>query len=379
MSSLFKKAEAQSAYLKMGIYGEAGSGKTYTASIIARGLALHIEKNKLPKPPVMFLDTETGASWVQPVFEQAGIEFFVHSTRSFEDLKQAVVETEKAQGILIADSMSHFWEEIRESYLSAKRKRFKNPHARLELPDWNTIKPAWGQFTTLFLNSKCHIILCGRAGNVYEFQENDETHKKEMITAGTRMAAEKGMGYEPNVLVEMTARQVVGARKSKTIVRTATILKDRSTVLDGKQFDNPKFENFLPHISRLHLGGTHTGFDQTRTSEALFPTADRSDNSLQRKIVIDEIQSLLVSHFPGQTAAEKKSKVDLVRKHFKAAWTELEEVMPLFDLRVGYDSLHVELEKEPSRYAIKPVEPVNDEIPHMDAPPMPEIIREAAE
>jgi len=95
--------------------------------------------------------------------------------------------------------------------------------------------------------------------------------------------------------------------------------------------------------------------------------------------VIDEIESLLVSHFPSTGAADKKAKVDLIRKHFKAAWTEIELVMPLFDLRVGYDGLHQELEGGPSRYAIKPAEPVNDEIPHMDSPPMPEIVREAAE
>lgn len=377
--SLFTKSEKQTAYLKMGIYGEAGSGKTYTASQVAKGLALHLEKAKIGKPPVMFLDTETGANWVEPIFEQAGIEFMSHGTRAFEDLKLAVVEAEKAGAILIVDSMTHFWEEIREAYLQAKRERLRNPNARLELPDWNIIKPQWGKFTSLYLNSNCHIILCGRAGNVYEFQENDDTHKKEMITIGTRMAAEKGLGYEPNILVEMTARQVSGPRKSKRIVRTATVLKDRSTMLDGRQFDDPKFESFLPHIGRLNLGGKQTGFDESRSSSSLFPKGDRQDNSLQRKIVIDEIQSLLVSHFPGQSAVEKKSKVDLVRKHFKAAWTEIEEVMPLFDLRVGYDSLHVELEKEPSRYAIKPVEPVNDEIPHMDAPPLPEIVREAAE
>lgn len=366
--ALFHKAEATPAYFKMGIYGEAGSGKTYTASMIAQGLALHIAKATKKTPPVMFLDTETGSSWVRPIFEDAGIEFFVANTRSFTDLKQAVVEAEKAGAILIADSMSHFWEEIREAFLKKKKERFGSK-ARLELPDWNIIKPEWGRFTTSFLNSNAHIILCGRAGNVYEFQENEETRKKEMITAGTRMAAEKGMGYEPSLLVEMTSRQELGPRKRKTIVRTATILKDRSTALDGLQFQNPTFKNFLPHIKRLCLGGAHVGFDASRDSTELFPKSDRDDNSTQRAIVLDEIQSLLVSHFPGQTAAEKKSKVDLLRDHFDAAWTEMEKVMPLMDLRVGYDGLYRDLEKKPSRYAERPFSDVDDEIPHMDVVP----------
>lgn len=370
--SLFQKAEAAPAFFKMGIYGEAGSGKTYTASQIAVGLAQHIAKASKKLPPVMFLDTETGSSWVRPLFEEAGIEFLVANTRSFADLKLAVGEAEKAGAILIADSMTHFWEEIREAFLKSKRKR-RGPQAKLELPDWNVIKPEWATFTTAFLNSNAHIILCGRAGNVYEFQENEDNGRKEMIQAGTRMAAEKGMGYEPNLLVEMTSKQDFGPRKKKTIVRTATVLKDRSTTLDGLQFQNPTFKNFMPHIKRLNIGGEHTGFDASRGSSTLFPQSDREDNSRQRRIVIDEIQSLLVLHHPSTAAGDKQAKVALLRKHFSAAWTEIEEVMPLLTLRAGYDSLHRALEGEPSRYAEKPLADVDDEIPHLD------VIPEAAE
>jgi hypothetical protein len=139
--SLFKKAESTTAYLKMGIYGDCASGKSYTASLVARGLGLLIGKNGQP-PPVMFLDTETGATWVRPIIEGAGLQFLVESSSAFTDLKQAVTEAEKAKAILIVDSVTHFWEEIRESYLAAKRKRLGNPHASLALPDWNVIKPA---------------------------------------------------------------------------------------------------------------------------------------------------------------------------------------------------------------------------------------------
>lgn len=366
--TLFKKADMQTAYLKMGIYGEAGSGKTFTASVVAKGLALHLEKEGMPKPPVMFIDTETGANWVQPFFAEAGIEFLVASTRSFEDLKQAVIEAEKAQAILIADSMTHFWEEVREAFLQAKRKRLNKKFAKLELPDWNEIKPAWGKFTSLFLNSNCHIILCGRAGNIYEFQENDETRKKEMITSGTRMAAEKGMGYEPSLLVEMTARQVVGNRKAKTIVRTATVLKDRSTLLDGKQFDNPEFKAFLPHIKKLNLGGAHTGFDATRTSSALFPKEDRDDTRYDRDIILEKVGALLEQHGFGGTAKEAKAgRHELMEKHFgTVSKTEIEKKMPLEELRRAFNSLHIALEGAPCSYFPADPEEFADEIPAFD-------------
>jgi hypothetical protein len=365
--ALFAKPDAATAYLKMGIFGEAASGKTFTASQVAKGLALLIGSKAGKTPPVTFLDTETGATWVRSIFDKAGVEFLVYSSRSFADLKQAVAEAEAAGAILIVDSITHFWEEIREAYLAAKRKRLRNEHARIELPDWNIIKTEWARFTSLYLNSKCHIILCGRAGNVYEFQENEETHKKEMITAGTRMAAEKGLGYEPNLLVEMTARQVVGPRnKSKTLVRAATVLKDRSDILDGLVFEDPTFENFLPHIERLNLGGKHSGVDTSRTSEDLFPTEGeaRDIRVARRKVALGDIQDLLVLHIPGQGAADKQRKVALLRKHFNAGWTELEELMSLERLQEGFRKLKAELEP-PSQPPPTP-ECVQDEIPHTE-------------
>jgi len=350
--ALFKKTDSMTAYLKMGIYGEAGSGKSFTASRIAAGLAQYLEAAGYTKPPVMFLDTEAGAGWVKPIFDAANIDFLVAATRSFDDLLAAVKEAEIADAILIVDSQTHICEELREAYLSKKKIRTKNKMARIELPDWNIIKAEFSVFTTSFLNSKCHIILCGRAGNIYEFQEQEEGKRREMITVGTRMAGEKGLAYEPSLLVEMTSRQVGGNQRVKTIQRTATVLKDRSNLIDGDQFENPDFGSFLPHIKALNIGGNHAGFDASRNSEGLFAANDRSDNSLQRNIVLDEIQSLITMHFPGQSAEEKRQKCTLLREHFRAAWTEMEKVMPLHDLREGYDSLHRRLEGAASKYGL---------------------------
>jgi hypothetical protein len=44
----------------------------------------------------------------------------------------------------------------------------------------------------------------------------------------------------------------------------------------------------------------------------------------------------------GSATADKKRQGEINPKHLDAAWTE--EVMPLFDLRAGHDSLHRELE-----------------------------------
>jgi hypothetical protein len=299
----------------------------------------------------------------------------VLKSKSFKDLADAMKEAQEGASVLIIDSITAFWVEFCDTY-----QRVKGRKRGLEFQDWAYLKKEWrAKFTEPFVNSPLHVIICGRSAFEYDHY-TDDAGKKQIEKSGVKMKAEGELGYEPSLLVFMEREQDLENHK---VIHVGHVYKDRRTdkkTLDGKSFNNPKFKDFLPHIEFLNLGGQHLGVDTSRNSSAIIETQEgRDQNSLQRKIVIDEIESLLVSHFPSTGAADKKSKVDLIRKHFKAAWTEIEQVMPLFDLRVGYDSLHMELEKEPSRYAIKPIEPINDEIPHMDAPPMPEIVREAAE
>ena len=90
--------------------------------------------------------------------------------------------------------------------------------------------------------------------------------------------------------------------------------------------------------------------------------------------MIDEINDLLMRHnASGTAAAERKRRSDLMQSHFgTVSKTMIEETMPLFDLRTGYESLHQELEGKPSRYARgavsgrpkpTPAEELQDEIP----------------
>jgi hypothetical protein len=373
--SLFKKASMQTAYLKMSLYGGAGSGKTYTSSQIAIGLAQHIEKATKTRPPVMFLDTEAGSDWVQPTFDAANVELMVAKTRAFVALKEAVVEAEDAGAILLIDSATHFWKELCNSHLERKRKDKNNPHLKLELPDWNYLKPLWEEFTTQYLNAKVHIIVCGRAGSVYEFHEGDNG-KKEMLEVGTKMAAEKNFAYEPSLLVEMFSDQIKGGGRGKIkkkVVNRALVLKDRGHTLNGKEFFEPKFADFLPHIKRLNIGGDHVGIDD-RTSSKLFPKSERDDKRYDRDILLEELQVLLDTHGLGGTSSEAKVGRPVLLKRFfgTASKTEIEKKIPMNDLLVAFNALHIELEGVPSRYFPSEAEEVEDEIPHLNgkAPPV---------
>jgi hypothetical protein len=353
--ALFKKAEMTSAFLKMGIMGFAGSGKTYTGTLVSTGLVQYMRERNIPyaNKPVYFLDTETGSDWVQPVFAEAGIELFTAKTRAFRDLMSAVAEAEQNGSLLMVDSITHFWTEICDAYVKAKNR------SRLQFEDWAFLKKEWRKFTDRFVNSNLHIILCGRAGYEYDYFTND-AGKKELEKTGIKMKAEGEMGYEPSLLVLMERETDMGAMK---VSRTARILKDRSTRIDGRDFHNPTFKSFLPHIEFLNLGGRQLGVDTERNSEADIPEdAPRDRQAQRRRIVLGDIQDLLVLHIPGMSAADKQRKVQLLRKHFHAGWTEMEEVMPLDDLKAGYITLRDELEPP----AIDPISTLDDSIPALE-------------
>lgn len=359
--SLFKPAENTMAYFKAGFMGEAGSGKTHTASIVMIGLIKFLRERKIEGSdrPIFVLDTEQGSAWIKPLFDEAGIELFVLKTRAFKDLVPALREAEKSASGLFVDSVTHFWEDLQASYMTKKSR------THLEFQDWAVLKRMWREFSDAYVNSNLHCVLCGRLGFEYEQVEN-ERGKKQIEKSGVKMAAEKNLGYEPNILVWMERDLDLA---SKTMARTATVLKDRSRRLDGRQFPNPTFATFLPHIEFLALGGKHESVDPDRNSGDIIPDDDAPTSdikSIRRGIVLDEIEALLVEHYPSQSAEHKKAKADLIKKYFHTtSWTEISKLMPLVDLQAYYDGLHRELTKKPSRYGVQDAEtsgPV-DEIP----------------
>lgn len=374
--SLFKPAENTMAFLKAGVMGEAGSGKTHTATLIAIGLIKYLRKHKLPghDKPAFMLDTENGSSWIKPMFDEAGIPLMVAKTRAFKDLTPAVRSAEKDASILLIDSITHFWQELQDSYLKVLSDRRNRNVTALEFQDWAYIKRQWGQFSDAFVSSNLHCILSGRLGWEYD-QVTNERGKKEIEKSGVKMQAEKGLGYEPNILIWMERNLDI---HDKVVARTATILKDRSRKLDGKQFTDPNFETFLPHIEFMALGGKHETPDVTRTSEDMMPDDDAplSDlKSVHRKIALDEIQALLVEHYPSTGAEDKKAKAALIKEFFHTpSWTLIETLMPLVDLQANFDALHRKLTGKPSRYGVQEPEPQKQASAEADAEHLSDLI-----
>lgn len=327
---LLKPATNQTAYLKVGMLGFEGSGKTYLASLFALGMA---QKTKTMK--VAWFDTEKGSDFHIAKFKAAGIQLDVVKSRSFKDLLDTIKEAEKAgYAFLIVDSITHVWRDLVDSWLRKKGRSF------LTMKDWGVLKSEWAQYTDLYVNSKLSIAMLGRAGHEYD-QDEDEDGNTEIKKAGTKMKVETETGFEPDLLIELfkspkvTEQTVKGKKKVKKergFVNKAIVVKDRTDTMNGRELTMPKFSDFKTVIDFLNLGGEHHGVDVTRTSEDIFKDDDRSwaHKNKMRTIYLEQLQeALTLAKLDGTSKETKESRVVTLIKYFgTSSKTALEEMEP---------------------------------------------------
>lgn len=309
--SLFKEIESPT-HLKAGIFGFAGSGKTHTSALLAIGLWKMMNKISGYDKPVLFIDTETGSSYVKDLFKEQGVPLLGIKTRAFVTLMAGLREAVAGGNILLIDSVTHFWQEITSAYLK------KNNKTRLSLRDFIPLKEEWGVFPTLYLNSPIHIIMAGRAGYEWGEEEDDEGENK-LVKTGTKMKVEGDFGYEPTLSIEM---ELVRTKKGKTgsnYLHKAWVVKDKfqASGLEGKDFDNPTFETFLPHIQLLNLGGTPPAID-TETSSSAMMTDHRgvAKRLKERDVLSENLWAELPLRFNSRTDAGKKEGAGFLRETF---------------------------------------------------------------
>lgn len=235
-------------FLKLGINGFAGDGKSFTAAMIAVGLHRMIRSTK----PIAIYDTEKAAKALTGYFRDEGIEALVDDTnRSLKGWNMTVQECiAGAADILITDSITHIWEDYVNSFKEQRNR------TRLTMEDWGILKPKWRKdFSEFYVMAPLHIIFTGRAGFEYEFTK-DENGKKEIQKSGVKMKAEGETAFEPDILILMTQVEDLTGDEKK-VWRQATVQKDRSRKIDGMTLNKdgkklgPEFEDFEPAIKYL--------------------------------------------------------------------------------------------------------------------------------
>lgn len=328
---MFKKLENNRPFLKMAFEGFAGDGKTYTATQIAIGVHRKIGSKK----PIAIFDTEKAAKALVNIFKDAGIDAVVSDEqRSLKALSDAIKWCEDGNAdILIIDSITHVWEEYLAAYMAEKRR------SRLEFQDWGIIKPKWKrEFSTPFVQAKCHIIFTGRAGYEYSDEKNEETGKREIFKTGIKMKAENETAFEPDLLVLMEKQmQTIGA--DKKVWREATVLKDRTAQIDGKNFKNPTFEDFLPAIDALLSGAYVPPSDEQIKDKFEDAEAKTVENRQKRAKIISEIEGIFNLMGLGASVKDKQFKAACLNKVWGVVSVDKLDDIKIADLLAGHNGL----------------------------------------
>jgi hypothetical protein len=267
----------------------------------------------------------------------------------------------------LVDSITHPWRELCDSYLNQvnefRRKKGWSSQKKLEFQDWGPIKARFAEWSDFYLNSPMHLVIAGRAGDMFEHQEReDDPGKKDLVKTGVKMLTEKEFGFEPSLLVMMEGEQLE-IRGKRIITRRATVLGDRFTVLDGHQVDFGSFDKkgvnvgheaackavgdfFQAHLD-CYMANAHVPVDtETKTDFAMDESGDDNWTAEKRRrtIYLEEIQGEITRRYPGQTAAEKKKKLELLELIFATrSWTKIEG-MASNDLRECLRELRAHLQ-----------------------------------
>lgn len=218
-----RKATRQKAKLRIGISGASGSGKTYSALLVARGMVDDWNK-------IALIDTENGSG---DLYAHLGEYNVITLTAPFtpERYIEAINQCEVAgMEVIVIDSATHEWDgvggclEIAESI--TQRSTSKNSYTA-----WKAVTPRHRKFLDTILQSSAHIIATTRRKQDYDMSKNDQG--KTVITkVGMKEVQREGFEYE------LTVNFSIDQGHFATVVGG----KDRTGLFDGKPEFVPSVE-----------------------------------------------------------------------------------------------------------------------------------------
>lgn len=204
---MFKKAERKSAKLRAALCGTSGSGKTYSALLLARGLAG-------PSGKIAVIDTERGsASLYADVtdFDVAELTPPYSPAR----YKALITAAAKEYDVLIIDSITHEWSG-EGGVLEMHDKATAAEPGRNSYTAWKNVTPHHTALVDAILAAPCHIIATMRSKTAYEIQDNGRG-KKAPVKIGTAPIQKEGMEYEFTLVLDVSVEgNVATASKDRT-------------------------------------------------------------------------------------------------------------------------------------------------------------------
>lgn len=237
---MFRKATKQQVNLRGAIFGPSGSGKTFSCLRIATGLG----------GKVAVIDTERGSA--SRYADRFTFDVCDLHDRSIDGYCEAINDAAAAgYRVLIIDSLSHAWEELRQEVEKIARAKYRGN----TWSAWSDGTPMQMQFIDALLNFPGHVLATMRSRTEWT-QETTDNGKTRPVRVGTGPIQGKGIEYEFDFLVELSAEHV------------ATIIKDRTGKFQDQTIDKPG-ENFGKALAEWLKDGSPDPATTPASDEAL--------------------------------------------------------------------------------------------------------------
>ena len=194
-----RQSERRQAKIKMALQGSAGSGKTFSSLLLAKGLT----NGNLSK--VAIIDTENGSA---DLYAHLGNYNVLSLQPPFSPQKyaEAIQVCEDAgMEVIIIDSISHCWDYLLDYHSSLAGNSFTN---------WAKIKPLEKLFIEKILQAKAHVIATMRTKQDYVLNQKDGKFIPEKV--GLKAVQRDGLDYEFTLVFDVDIKHFVVSSKDRT-------------------------------------------------------------------------------------------------------------------------------------------------------------------
>ncbi|MEZ5059375.1 MAG: AAA family ATPase [Saprospiraceae bacterium] len=226
---ILRKAERKQAKIKMALQGSSGSGKTYSALLLARGLTDDWSK-------VAVVDTENGSA---ELYAHLGDFKVINIPSPFtpESYIEAMELCEKSGiEVIILDSISHCWDYLLKYHASLTGNSFAN---------WNKVTPRHDAFINRILQSTCHVVATMRTKQDYVLNTINGKQVPEKV--GLKAIQRTGLDYEFTIVFDLDQEHKAKVSKDRTslfsqtkpfFISEATGLEILEWTLDGTSVES---------------------------------------------------------------------------------------------------------------------------------------------
>jgi hypothetical protein len=196
-----RKAQRQQGKIKLALTGTSGSGKTYGALLLAKGLIGGFEK-------VVVIDTDSNSA---DLYDYLGNYSVLTLSAPFTPEKyiEAIKACENAGfDAIIIDSISHEW------YGSGG---ILDVHAGMpgnSFTNWKSLSQRHNQFLNAILKSPCHVVATMRLKQAYVLNEKNGKMVPEKV--GLKAIAREDTEYEFTIVLEVNQKHLAKASKDRT-------------------------------------------------------------------------------------------------------------------------------------------------------------------